>query len=363
MILTLPISIRKIPTLGYWLTPVVGDVLRRRTKDNYRIIVGTLGSRAPQDDEVLEFRNTLNKMNVGAEVVFDADMANDLANHALRFLDRSQVKMVREQCYVCSCGALELPCEQTKYLKQKTFKVNELGAICCTRCGDEATQRTLERAYVFFNEAICEYALHRSVLAPEFYRKELHDLMKQIKEYGVCVSRNRETGFLFGNINMDVEFVWQALLCLQEDSKNVLVVNNHVLRQALISMLIAKTLNTELDVETLILPYLHYPEQNRLEKWRVTRLLNLGHDASTLRFMLMASLHWHKKDCDLRPEISQVEYRRFNLLRRLVSETPFFPEDALFSFVRDFNQQSLSQGLKHVFNPGNFDYRKLYGLW
>ena len=45
MILTLPMTPRSEYQLGYWLTPVIGDILRKRTGQDFVISIGTLGMR------------------------------------------------------------------------------------------------------------------------------------------------------------------------------------------------------------------------------------------------------------------------------------------------------------------------------
>ncbi len=364
MIITLPISPRNAPTIGYWLTPVAGDMLRRRRgKDNYRIIVGALGAHEPRVEDVTRFQQTLDALGVKGDIVLDAAYAEDFYGCATRLLECSAVKMTPEECYVCSCGALELPCSQARYLKQKTFKIDASGEMYCARCGEKAARQTIKRTYILFKRAAIRQALNDVRVVPEFYRTEFSDLAEQIAVNGICISRNRETAFCFAGTYLDVEFVWETLLCIQEEASITLVVNNHVLRQALIAVLALHALGVKKDVTILVLPYLRLPGEGGAGKWTVDRLMRLGHDAYTIRFMLGVSLHWNRKDCEMRTEISQVEYRRFQLLKGLLKEIVRSGDGSASSFCNELNQDSLTQGLKHVFNPEKFDYRKLCGLW
>ncbi|MEK7564610.1 MAG: hypothetical protein AAB394_02625 [Patescibacteria group bacterium] len=359
MILTLPMTPRSEYQLGYWLTPVIGDILRKRTGQDFVISIGTLGMRNIDAVFIKNFIEEVSLLKLRCSFWEDTSNRGLLSDRIAEVLPLFRLHNQFVECWVCNCGALEIPKEQARFLKQKTFYISN-GKVFCAKCKQEACLKILDRVSIFFPESQSQEILDNVAVLPGFYLNEFRELLVQFAENGICINRQRQTGFFYQQYNIDVEFVWETLLSLLAKKEEiVMVVNNHVLRQTLISILLFRFLGFTNKITLFITPYISYP--GKPDKWQVKKLLELGHDENTVRFMLAASLCWREKDSGLYVDVSQVEYRRFSLLRKLTQQKIL--EKPVATLISDINHQNLLQGLKNVFNVQKFDYGKLSGLF
>ncbi|MBU1104893.1 hypothetical protein L6255_00225 [Candidatus Parcubacteria bacterium] len=362
MIATLPMTPKgSSAPLGYWLTPVIADILRERSSDSLAVCIGTIGAKSPSVADILLFREELDFVGVRkAKVLTDGELVASLERNVATILSRVESSDIVSECYVCECGLLEIPIEQVRFLKPKTFHI-ENGKVFCVVCGGEATTSTQSRFCMFFPES----AFGKSPqIHPRSYSAEIRDLMGQIRRNGICVGKNRPTGFLYSERNLDVELVWQTmpyeLIHQENDKRLVLVVSNHVLKQGLLAILLARTLGFNGEIHLIVTPYINHP--GTVGKWCLEKLAELGHDELTARFMLANSLGWSLKDATLSTVVSEVGYRRLRLFARRVAESRRSTDNPE-KLVEDINHQTLTLGLKHVFNPDKFDYARLSGLY
>ena len=198
---------------------------------------------------------------------------------------------------------------------------------------------------------------------PKLYQKEVDELVRQINEQGIPISKERSTGFSFGNINLNVEFVWAFLpivLAKRSSERVRLIVTNQVLRQAVTAFLLVKELDINFDADLIVSPFIIHP--GKKEKWNLDRLKTLGFDGNLLRFILLSSLGWDRKETNLYDSLSKVEYRRFNLLCQAIKFAVKEKYD-IQEMMKNISQQNLLKGLSNVFNPERFNYQTLNGLF
>ena len=364
MIFTLPITVRNSAPLGYWLTPILVDAMSKQYQEQGVLCYGKLGLRSPTPHQERVFHETLDFLGLTCDRKPDSDSKEDLLNIAREICAGDSIEYREQECYRCPCGCLELPTRIARFAKGKTFARVGDAYVCkvCEKPG-EATRVSGSFFKIDSNqslESICVY--------PKWYRGELRELVRQLHEQGIPLSRARTTGLNQESTNLDVEFVWSLMPLLfsrQQPGERIrLVVTNHVLRQAVIALLLAKVANPNLKADLIVSPCITHP--GALEKWNIGRLIELGFTGDLLRFILIGSLGWQAKDSCLYDVPATVEHRRFALLKRRVQNaqkgglvSPYTPHEAL----RNLSQQNLAQGLRHVFNPERFQYQTLIGLF
>lgn len=364
MIFTLPITVKDRALLGYWLTPILTDALSQQFQERGILCYGRLGLHRPTLPMENTFYQRIGFLSLTCNCKPDSDFKDGLLDLLQEVYTEGTIERREQQCYRCSCGCLELPVHIAPFAKEKTFTRVGNNYICrvCEKAGEVAlvSGRFFQIGSDWSLESICVY--------PEWYRRELRDLVHQIREQGIPLSRTRTTGLRQEGINLDIEFVWSLIPLLfsrQYPGERIrLVITNHVLRQAATALLLAQALNPDLKADLIISPCITLPGVS--EKWNVDRLIELGFTGDLLRFILIGSLGWQTKDAHLYDAPSAIEYRRFVLLKRRVQEareraslTPYTPDEAL----RNLCQQNLAQGLRNVFNPERFKYQTLIGLF
>lgn len=364
MIFTLPITVKDGAPLGYWLTPILVDALSKQYQEQGVLCYGRLGLRSPTLFLENAFHKTLDFLGLTCNRKSDSVVKDDLLNLSREVYSGGSIEHREQECYRCPCGCLELPVHIAKFAKEKTFTRTGNAYICkvCKKPGEVACV-----SGGFFRVG-SDWSLESISVYPEWYRGELRELVRQLREQGIPLSRERTTGLSQEDMNLDVEFVWSLMPLLfsrQHPGERIrLVITNHVLRQAAIALLLAKALNPDLEADLIVSPCITHP--GVLEKWNIDRLIQLGFTGDLLRFMLIGSLGWQAKDSCLYDASAAVEYRRFMLLKRRVHDAQvgklarsYTPHEAL----RNLSQQNLAQGLRHVFNPERFKYQTLTGLF
>lgn len=323
--------------------------------------MGALGINAVPEERVAEFKSHAEFLGIGGEIVTDAEkvdlLCTELETTLTNAEKRGLLKETSRDCYVCPCGALEMPVAFVSSVKEKTF-YKEGGAVRCKRCNAAAIVESVTQLN-FFPEKRALNAL-RTAIEPTFYYTEFVNLFSQFAEHGICVSKRRGTGVTYKTWNIDIEFLWECLIRTSDTERVTLVINNHVMRQGLIAYLLGYEKDPARAIEVLVLPYIDYPGQQ--DKWDIQSLTNIGHDASTIRFMLASSLRWNKKNNELNTYIADVEYRRLVLLRRLTERIASNHQETLAHFMMVINFQELMNGLKNVYHPEKFDYAQLGGV-
>lgn len=366
MIITLPMTPRKMATVGYWASPLVGDILSKRINDRFYVAIGKLGKRDTDDSMINDFIKDLNTIGVNADNWIDSDNLMSLIDSTHQLLKDSKTVEGIDRYYVCRCGVVEIKVDHVNSLnlKQKAFKVVNGHEVICLRCESSSAIKLLNNCTFYFRSENIETVLNCGLsIYPKFYYSELNDLLGQINEHGIQISKFRDTGFQYLNYNIDLEFIWQNMLTLfPREEKIVLSINNHVLRQTLISVLIFREAGFNTPIEIVVSPYFSYP--GSIEKWEINKLIGLGFDREMIRYLVASSFIWQSKNVVLDPSIAQVEHRRFNLFKKIVLENSATITDRQCgNIIKDINRHNLSLGLKHVFNPEKFDYSKLKGLF
>lgn len=362
MIVTLPISVRKVAPLGYWLTPVLCDAIGKQLNESSTVFTGRLGLKAPEDSLWYRFCEELDFFSVAAKRASDTDHLESLLVSARTALTDYAPTFKQQLCYSCSCGRLQLPVAIAAFVKEKTFR-KEGNDYYCKACGESAEKETLTTGFFHFPS---DLSLSSTEVFPKFYRAEVAGLLAQVKSQGVAAIRQRATGLSFDDLNLDAEFVWQFLpLVLSRahpEERIRILVTNHVLRQAIIALAFVKLFNPLARVELIVSPCILHPGQQ--EKWNVERLRTLGYTGSLLRAMMVGSLGWNSKDAPLFDSLSSVELRRFTLLKERVLHAPRSSTvPGVREVMANLNQHNLSKGLKQIYNPESFDYQSLRGLF
>lgn len=363
MIFTLPITVNDGAPLGYWLTPILADALSKQYHEPGIIFYGKLGLRSPTSSMEKTYHDRLDFLNLTCSRKSDADFKDELFALSQEAYTSGSIECREQECYRCSCGCLELPIHIAPYAKEKTF-TRVSGEYVCKVCKNPG-EAVLVRGG--FYQVGSNWSLESISVYPDWYRGELRELVRQLREQGIPLSRARVTGLSQESMNLDVEFVWSLIPLLlsrqHPDERIRLVVTNHVLRQAATSLLLAQALNPGLKADLIVSPIILHP--GVLEKWNISRLIELGFTGDLLRFMLISSLGWQAKDTCLYDASSAVEYRRFMLLRRRIQEAQAkeSPPYTSYEALRNLCRQNLELGLRHVFNPERFNYRTLIGLF
>lgn len=348
--------------LGYWLTPVCADIIAKQREESMTFFLGTLGINEVSDTAVEAVRNVAATLALGGKTILDRNHLSVLsaatietlarAEHEGRFVERTIA------AYVCPCGALEIPTNAVEFLKGKTFIVEAAG-VRCTRCNNLAPEQSLQKHFFFFKPSSLDFFIRNVEVLPVFYKKEIENLLTQLTETGIPVSKNRETGVMYRDHAVDIEFVLGHLGGLLHEH-TTLVATNHVLRQLVTTSLLDIESGTRTVHQLLVLPYLTYP--GRKEKWTIEQLIASGHDTRTLRFMLASSLRWDQKDSELEDAVARTEYIRLSRFFSLINSAPRAPVPTLKTITERINHHQCLQGLEQVFKQRGFDYPQLYGI-
>ena len=235
------------------------------------------------------------------------------------------------------------------------------GAYICKVCGEAGLITDASSGFMDLqNQDLVEVGLY-----PRLYQGEVRDLVQQLGIQGIPVFKTRETGCVLRGKNVDVEFVWSQLILLlsrKYPSERIrLVVTNHILRQAVVSLALAKSLNESLKADLVVLPCIDHP--GKIEKWDTKRLEGIGYTSELMRLMLVGSLGWNQKNASLFEIPSTVEYRRMTLFKHLVGSAGVGVEAyPLAKSMSNLSQTNLVLGLKYVFGSKPFDYCTLKGV-
>lgn len=348
--------------IGYWLTPVIGDIVAKQRGEPMTLFLGTLGLAEISDSAVEQTRDTATALGVEGATVLDRDHFFVLSRAATDTLSAAEKegRLVERtlSSYVCPCGALEIPVEAAEFLKRKTFTL-DAGGVHCKRCGNSAHEQFLKKQFLFFRKTSIDFFNMNVNVVPRFYKKEVENLLAQVYKDGVPVSKNRETGATYRNNPIDIEFVLAHTGTLLYEN-TTLVGTNHVLRQLMLTGLIDIESGTRTLHQLLVLPYLMYPGNK--EKWGVAQLQRAGHDYRTLRFMLASSLRWNQKDSELEDAVVRTEYLRLSKLFALTNAARPASRPTLEEITERINHHQCLQGLDQVFKQRGFDYATLHGI-
>lgn len=359
MIISLPISVKNLRPVGYWLTPVFIDALSLCMAETGIIHYGKLGLQAPNKEEEYKFQQNLNFLNINASRRTDAEYSSILKDLALDVLNKYNTVSRKIDCFTCLCGTLSIPREIVTYAKQKTFtKHND--KIICKLCDNESiiSEQTL-LYYLPQSTAL----LNSITIYPKMYQNEANGITSQLCDRGIPISKTRQTGFVFRKWNLDVEFLWSFLpIALSRTSGERLriVITNQVLQQAITALMLCLELNKSFKADLIVLPIISHP--GKKEKWNLDRLKTLGYDGNLTRLVLLGSMGWHRKEATLNDSFITIEHRKFNLFTTAVQNTEHKQRD-LASVFYNLSQQNISKGLKNAFNPDCFDYSVLRGLF
>lgn len=363
MIFTLPITVRDKAPLGYWLTPVLVDALSKQFCERGILFYGNFGLRSPTPSLERIFHGQLDFLNLTCERKSDTEFEEELLELSRQVCFTGPILSREQEYYRCSCGCLEIPVSIAPFAKEKMFKRLE-GVYVCKACNQPGEQVLVESKVLGLGS---DWSLESISVYPKWYCSELKELVHQLCQQGIPISKSRQTGLCYNGMNLDVEFVWcliPLLLSLRSTDERIrLVITNRVLRQAVTALLLARSFDPDLRADLIISPYILHP--GVLEKWELGRMVELGFTGELLRFMLIGSLGWQTKDSGLYDMPSSVEYRRWALLERRIRDVqndqkaiPFTPVEVM----RNLSQSNLVSGLKHVFNPERFKYQTLIGV-
>lgn len=359
MFFSLPVSVKNSHPLGYWLTPILVDSLSVQMGEKGVFCYGKLGLRTPSLEEEKRYLANLDFLGINCGRVTDESFSSILLAKALQACNSDRISVISQKCFLCPCGVLAIPISMIEYAKQKTFKRTGETVICKV-CGLEAKITSVE-TLVYAPKP--ETTFKPIKVYPQWYQKEVNELVNQIHKQGIPISRSRSTGFNFGSWNVDVEFLWSFLpLVLVGQSKGQLraIITNQVLRQAVTAYLLCLELMPEFVADLIVSPLIIHP--GKKEKWNLDRMRALGYNGDLLRLVLLSSLGWNNKGTNLNDSVATVEYRRFNLFKRAIFHAEQKPNDVQEA-MRHISQQNLVQGLSNVFNPERFDYSTLKGLF
>lgn len=359
MIISLPISVKNSRPLGYWLTPIFVDALSLRMAETGVIYYGKLGMQTPNEEEEFKFHQNLNFLNINANRMADADHSSVLNDLALDALKKGNTISRRIDCFVCQCGALSIPREIIAYAKCKTFtKRND--KIICKLCNTESIVSAQTLLYYLPQSDVLSDSIK---IYPEMYQCEVNEIIHQLCERGIPISKIRQTGFVFKEWNLDVEFLWSFLpiaISRASGERLRLVVTNQVLWQAITALMLCLKFDKNFKADLIVLPIINHPGER--EKWNLDRLKRLGYDGNLTRLVLFGSMGWHRKETALNDSFTTIEHRRFNLLRTAIQNIELKQSD-LASVFYNLNQQNIAKGVKNVFNSDCFDYGTLRGLF
>lgn len=359
MIITLPITVKNEAPLGYWLTPIIADALSRQLGEPGTFYYGKLGLKKPDSWAEKIFHEYLDFLGIRCERRTDAELVPELLSICDELATVGTIDSHCQDCFLCPCGRLELPVHIAGFAKEKTF-IRSKESYICKACGEEGVIQAIHCRILRLKE---QDILNDLGIYPHWYRSEVVNLQCQIQEQGISWSKSRSTG-LHGDL--DIELAWSLIpLLLSRKSQGErirIVITNHVIRQALVTVWLAHALDPTFRADLVVTPCIDHP--GSIEKWRLERLINLGFSGGLLRCMLIGSLGWQVKNARLYDSPAGMEYRRFQLFERhsRLSETNCTTHYELTDIFQNLNQQNLAQGLKRVFNPENFDYKTLMGV-
>lgn len=324
--------------------------------------LGTLGLTEISDETIARIRQQTAALGIGGSIALDREHFKHLTSAAATTLQAadSESRLVERSIpsYVCPCGALEVPVGAVEFLKGKTFFVDASG-VHCRRCGNLAHQKSITKYFLLFKEETVQFFKRTVDVVPSFYKKEIENLLEHIYTEGVPVSKSRDTGAVYRNISVDIEFVLAHTGALLHEH-TTLVATNHVLRQLILTSLVDIESGTRTIHQLLVLPYLIHPGDK--EKWSLNKLFANGHDARTIRFMLASSLRWDQKDTPLEDGVVRSEYLRLSKFFQLINAHQPATCPPLEEIVAHINHHECSRGLDEVFKQRGFDYTTLYGI-
>ncbi len=196
----------------------------------------------------------------------------EFALSSITALYNKQFILAKEkEVYICDCGKVELCVDDTNsaYLKSDLFeekKQNENIELVCKLCGSVCKKYTKKVLTLKLNYDYSE--MQKIEIYPISSKKQYMEILKQMHQKEIMISRNRETGIKLildcNEYNIDVDFIWLFIFSYLKDQNIIALTGN----REIFYVYLAAYLNNYIfkkDVKYITLPYVDDTERFEYE--------------------------------------------------------------------------------------------------
>ncbi|OGZ72917.1 MAG: hypothetical protein A2998_02525 [Candidatus Staskawiczbacteria bacterium RIFCSPLOWO2_01_FULL_37_25b] len=309
VIATLPLSPRQNADIGYYLIPLIANIIASFAGISTVNAVNILGAKETTTQDVDTHFNMLKCLGIASQFQWcDGNEAWNivLTNLFHKGLAQGWILQDERTIMVCPCGKTEFIVAASTLSKihgtRKTYEIQD-DKVFCLLCQGFATPRTIPCLLIRMPEQVPSITIIPTYAAAEWNRLAADNRKREI-----LVSRVRETGIqaecVGRKYNIDVDFVWKLLL-ERLSEKNIkclgLVVGHKSIKHALSITMLSSLIGVPIPQFVISTPYISFDFGCQLPI-NARELVNL-HDAEPLRWLLSMAIGCHQKEFTLQSKL------------------------------------------------------------
>lgn len=309
IITTLPLSPKKNASLGYYLTPLIADVIASFMGVPVAHAVNVLGAKRTSLQDVDAHFAMLGRLGISSYLQWrDIDEQWDAVFSHLLSFGSAQGWVFQDErvVMVCPCGKAEfLATASTLSEIHGTCKVYEInkGNAFCLLCGNMIIPRMLRCLLVRIPNQVPDV-----VVIPKYAAIEWNQLVRDIAGREILISRIRETGihtkFMGKHFNIDIDFAWKLLLerlYTKGFQCSCIVVGHKSIKHALSMVFLGSLIGIPAPRFVVSTPYLSIDFGNRAVEFAED--LVDRHGGMSLRWILGMALGCAQKEITLQSKL------------------------------------------------------------
>lgn len=310
-VVTLPLTAVPEPSIGFFLTPLVGSIISKCFDIEFIIGLNLIGKKLNVvDRNILEdqFNFYLKRLNISYDGIWvdnNEDYFHFVKEIIKKLHNEGNLIIKEELVYVCKCGAVEIAERAIGnfFRNGKLFMQFPEKNLTCKICKTDALPHAKQGLYFKFQKTINWGEMQ---IFPSFYNKEAIQETRLLFQNTWRISRLRETTLSveISNTNyyIDTDFIWSMMfthLNRKELEVTTIITSNRTMRQSLMASLINKEI-CEWKPKTfsiILTPYLLDSNRKKMSdnKYLASNLCK-EFEPNTLRFWIASSLNWKLKE-------------------------------------------------------------------
>lgn len=316
---TLPIHPRIETSIGFYCTPVIGDIFAKLTKRHFVSAINVIGRRSLDVNSVVHgYLNNLRKLHVEPVFIWRDDSqkhSGEIVNYLNELIQKGLVVQEKREIKICECGAVEMLAHEFERVgRLKVLNIISRDVYFCRLCGSKP--QSVERESLLLRTP--------RKIAPKVYpqclQSEFDHQLSKICSHEQLISRTRPDNSSVQidgkGYTLDVDFVWATYIRSMFDAGykiKTVVCSNHVLARLAMVFATNSPLLEERSLfsEVVVTPYYQVDlKQNIIEQY----------DHTSVRALLLSMYHVRHKKVGLNSRDLYLFQKSFSTSVRLSSD-------------------------------------------
>lgn len=282
--------------MGYFEAPVLTGLLAKLQDSGSVLPLNMLGAKRHERSDPEVLTNFLNRLNLPPTIVWEDSSEDSLKlieECILTGLKRGWITIEKRELFLCSCGKVEiLDIEDNlqDFVTDRTIYTKHGETICCKLCNQRTERIEKDCMLLHLPEASVDLDIY-----PQYGASEFNELYSSYAGRQLLISRSTPRPLIvncFGQeYNIDVDMCWMPFLHLLQAqySKYVetLLAINVTIKQAVLSIMLCRLLESQLPQRLLVLPKLYINFGNNA-KLRAEEVLSIYGPKVTQLFICQA---------------------------------------------------------------------------